>query len=161
MEMLAGIIFFWDLVTDSFRNMENSDDKKRKQHLANVSKGGPFQKINRWRNSRIIWTSNKRHAASGQDVERGTGSDQSQHPQPLTQIKTSGTRRTVWTKHHTFNHHRRSTPRDHGKIGNDYHHHQRHSHILESHTQRHTLNRINRKVMLHVMYPSVTRKEMF
>src|SRR4029434_3941753 len=24
---------------------------------------------------------------------------------------------------HTFNHHRRSTPRDHGKIGNDYHHH--------------------------------------
>ena len=24
--------------------MENSDDKKRKQHLAKVSKGGPFQK---------------------------------------------------------------------------------------------------------------------
>ena len=71
---------------------------------------------------------------------------------------------------HTFNHHRRSTPRDHGKIGNDYHHHQRHTHSgvthTNTHTQRHTLNRITvnphyNKVMLHVMYPSVTRKEMF
>ena len=102
MEMRSSIIFVWDLVTVSFLGIWRIADEghqphsaprhddNRKQHLAKMSKGGGAWPLETPRN-----------------------------PQPLTQINTSGTRRTVWTKHHTFNHHRRSTPRKHGNTWNN------------------------------------------
>ena len=184
MEMLSNIIFSWDLVADSFRNMENSDDKKRKQHLTKVSKGGqsqttantlnhhrratPLESAARqhlkwlptptqepWRNSisgnchRLndpIWSKDhrrqttetsqvSRHTHNTSQLQGTTKKNRERLPSPSKTLT-----QTFWRHTHT----------------NTHTHTHRDTHLTVS-----TVNPHYNKVMLHVMYPSVTRKEMF